>query len=594
LLCTEAASEGLNLQTCGVLVNYDMPWNPMRVEQRIGRVDRIGQVHPTVWIRNYFYTDTVEATIYRRLTDRIDWFRAVVGELQPILHRVGEALQSLALVPEARRTKPLEETLARLRRSLDEAPADPMDDDGESDEPDFEAGPLSVPARPADIEALIVGSSRLGHRFAVADEAGAYRLDDGHERLVTFRPEQYADRPYSLDLLSWGSPRFDALLASVEPPPTSDDPAGIGLYQSSNPAPVSLFLAPGRDGVEALTDLSALRRRLALPIQPWRPATEGDASSTFSQRRIRTLRETTRVEAGRRRAERRALLAEAADVVRTAAAVDLLKAEHPGLFDQPLGFGWGREAIEAQRRHGFPFDQIVDRLPDDLGVVRDESTVLALRGRSHPDLDRAFVAAEARGIALVERLESLDLAEALERQALREPSTGGLLDRTFYLVHPEDATGGPRALDPAIIEPFVDAVPMFDDLATAVRDLAEARDEGRDLLAEATREPTRVEWIGHVGRAVADRFAAPLHFDAFGQPAGTVVVFRLETAIPRQGALVIVLHAGQVDLGAWQLDDIWEDGVLEGRRVRLATDDGTIEIEDPEAIRLIASWVETV
>jgi hypothetical protein len=42
LLCTESASEGLNLQTCGVLINYDLPWNPMRVEQRIGRIDRIG------------------------------------------------------------------------------------------------------------------------------------------------------------------------------------------------------------------------------------------------------------------------------------------------------------------------------------------------------------------------------------------------------------------------------------------------------------------------------------------------------------------------------------------------------------------------
>ena len=55
LLCTESASEGLNLQTCGVLINFDLPWNPMRVEQRIGRIDRIGQVYSDVWIRNYFY-----------------------------------------------------------------------------------------------------------------------------------------------------------------------------------------------------------------------------------------------------------------------------------------------------------------------------------------------------------------------------------------------------------------------------------------------------------------------------------------------------------------------------------------------------------
>lgn len=65
LLCTESASEGLNLQTCGVLINFDLPWNPMRVEQRIGRIDRIGQVYPDVWIRNYFYEDTVEATVSR-------------------------------------------------------------------------------------------------------------------------------------------------------------------------------------------------------------------------------------------------------------------------------------------------------------------------------------------------------------------------------------------------------------------------------------------------------------------------------------------------------------------------------------------------
>src|SRR4029079_10796042 len=54
LLCTESASEGLNLQTCGVLINYNMPWNPLRVEQRIGRIDRIGQTYPTVWARNSF------------------------------------------------------------------------------------------------------------------------------------------------------------------------------------------------------------------------------------------------------------------------------------------------------------------------------------------------------------------------------------------------------------------------------------------------------------------------------------------------------------------------------------------------------------
>ena len=98
LLCTESASEGLNLQTCGVLINYDMPWNPMRVEQRIGRIDRIGQRYDEVHVHNYFFRDTVEAIVYARLSDRIDWFEHVVGTLQPILHNVGRAITKLAMM----------------------------------------------------------------------------------------------------------------------------------------------------------------------------------------------------------------------------------------------------------------------------------------------------------------------------------------------------------------------------------------------------------------------------------------------------------------------------------------------------------------
>ncbi|MFN5862475.1 MAG: helicase-related protein, partial [Pseudanabaena sp.] len=88
LLCTESASEGLNLQTCGVLLNYDMPWNPMRVEQRIGRIDRIGQKFSQVRIHNFYYDGTVEAKVYLKLRDRIKAFTTVVGNLQPILARV--------------------------------------------------------------------------------------------------------------------------------------------------------------------------------------------------------------------------------------------------------------------------------------------------------------------------------------------------------------------------------------------------------------------------------------------------------------------------------------------------------------------------
>ena len=85
LLCTETAAESLNLQFCSAVVNYDIPWNPMRLEQRIGRIDRIGQDRPEVRVVNLFYKDTVEQDAYRAMEERIKQFQANVGALQPIL-----------------------------------------------------------------------------------------------------------------------------------------------------------------------------------------------------------------------------------------------------------------------------------------------------------------------------------------------------------------------------------------------------------------------------------------------------------------------------------------------------------------------------
>lgn len=97
LVCTDSASEGLNLQECGAMINYDLPWNPMRVEQRIGRIDRIGQEYDEVFILNYSYEDTVESDIYDRLGDRIGLFEYVVGDMQPILSSVGSKIREATM-----------------------------------------------------------------------------------------------------------------------------------------------------------------------------------------------------------------------------------------------------------------------------------------------------------------------------------------------------------------------------------------------------------------------------------------------------------------------------------------------------------------
>ena len=106
LLCTDAAAEGLNFQFCGALVNYDMPWNPMRVEQRIGRIDRLGQMFPNIQIVNFHYDDTIETDVYRALRGRIGLFESVVGRLQPILSKLPTLISKKVLQG---RTKPAEE-----------------------------------------------------------------------------------------------------------------------------------------------------------------------------------------------------------------------------------------------------------------------------------------------------------------------------------------------------------------------------------------------------------------------------------------------------------------------------------------------------
>lgn len=92
LLSSEVGSEGIDLQFAKLVINYDLPWNPMRVEQRIGRVDRLGQKASQIHVRNLFYKDTIDARIHERLMDRLGIFEGALGGLEPIL---GEVVRNL-------------------------------------------------------------------------------------------------------------------------------------------------------------------------------------------------------------------------------------------------------------------------------------------------------------------------------------------------------------------------------------------------------------------------------------------------------------------------------------------------------------------
>jgi SNF2 family DNA or RNA helicase len=89
LLTTETGGEGRNLQFCNTLINFDLPWNPQLIEQRIGRIHRIGQTRE-VFVFNLALSDTVEERILRILDEKINMFQLVVGEIQSILGEIEE------------------------------------------------------------------------------------------------------------------------------------------------------------------------------------------------------------------------------------------------------------------------------------------------------------------------------------------------------------------------------------------------------------------------------------------------------------------------------------------------------------------------
>ena len=103
MLGTDAASEGLNMQRLGTLINFDLPWNPSRLEQRKGRIQRIGQVQPVVDVYNMRYAGSVEDRVHELLSSRLQSISRLFGQLPDTLEDVWVQV-ALGQIEEARRT----------------------------------------------------------------------------------------------------------------------------------------------------------------------------------------------------------------------------------------------------------------------------------------------------------------------------------------------------------------------------------------------------------------------------------------------------------------------------------------------------------
>ncbi len=123
LLFTEVGSEGLDYQFCDMMINYDLPWNPMRIEQRIGRIDRRGQKSEVVNIYNAITNGTVDADIYERCLLRIGIFEKSIGECEAILSDIGSKVEKIAVnakLTDAERRSKLEQMADNEVRRLQE------------------------------------------------------------------------------------------------------------------------------------------------------------------------------------------------------------------------------------------------------------------------------------------------------------------------------------------------------------------------------------------------------------------------------------------------------------------------------------------
>jgi superfamily II DNA or RNA helicase len=189
LLASRVASEGLDFEFCSAVVNYDLPWNPMEVEQRIGRVDRFGQTEEKILVLNFHTPGTIESDIIERVHQRIGVFKDSIGELEPILQsRMGELRRTMFdfSLTDAERQRRLDEMLTAIeeqRLAIDdvEAAASYLSSTDTAEIDGFEQDLLS--------SGRYIGQPELVHllRDWAAYAPGAYCKVDSSGTHLTFR-----------------------------------------------------------------------------------------------------------------------------------------------------------------------------------------------------------------------------------------------------------------------------------------------------------------------------------------------------------------------------------------------------------------------
>jgi superfamily II DNA/RNA helicase len=132
MLATEAAAEGINLQFCSLVINYDLPWNPQRIEQRIGRCHRYGQEHDVVVINFLNERNEADRRVLELLAEKFSLFSGVFGASDEVLGTIESGVdfekRILAIYQECRTPEQIEAAFRALQQELDERIRTRMDD----------------------------------------------------------------------------------------------------------------------------------------------------------------------------------------------------------------------------------------------------------------------------------------------------------------------------------------------------------------------------------------------------------------------------------------------------------------------------------
>lgn len=256
LLATDAAGEGINLQRAHLMVNYDLPWNPNRLEQRFGRIHRIGQTEVChLW--NLIADETREGDVYRRLLEKLDQARAALGgQVFDVLGKLqfdGRPLRDLLI--EAIRYGEQPEIRARLEQAVSDA---------------FDPGQLQDLLEERAIAVDTMDASRVQRIREDMERADARRLQphyieafflDAFERLGgTVR--QREGRRYEVTRVPAPVRNRDRLIGSGEPVLARYERIAFEKGQLAPPGqPPAAFVCPGHPLLDATIDLTLERNR---------------------------------------------------------------------------------------------------------------------------------------------------------------------------------------------------------------------------------------------------------------------------------------------------------------------------------------------